>query len=1044
MKQKIILLPFFFLLFFCVEAILAQDCKVTSENQKVFLKYPESKKEFDKFNNYTKNVVRKKQTSLLNRAEETYTIPVVVHVYGSVQHGQTVTYEKIEVALDKLNEDFNGLNDDFNTVDPIFSGRRGTLSIRFALAKIDPNGGSTNGVVFHPEKAGYGNGSGYDAQIAADAWDNYKYMNVYIMGDLYADGSATNSGVAWYPNTAMSDNNTARVVYNGRYIHGNTNKEFASVLTHEFGHWLNLIHTFEGGCNDPNGDYVDDTPKEDSNSGDDGCTVGASDCGNLINYENYMGYDAAAGCGKMFTQGQIDRMLTALQHPARKPLWQPANLTSTGVDLTGASLVVDSPIVEEALSNNGAIVNEAKNVTLQGGAFTVSSGSLFEGTHFDTSLPQGVSAQITVVDNQKLNVKFTGQVLNHAKADNSTGTITFKNAAISGGTPSLNSDKVTFNFSFYDPYKVVYFDNQDYTANSGNTWTFFTIDGASNNRFGTFYENNSLILETYKKALVCQSGTRNVKPVDLNTVIDEQSSWVDGGGYPDLHVIRNASYTSWDGKTAYIGFQLELYPGKTNYGWFRVSVNNNGTSYSLLDYAYSTEPYGAIKAGSKVWDGGSTCNDGIQNGDETGVDCGGSCEPCVITYCDSNGKSVNDEFISNVQLNTINNSSSGSNGGYADYTSTVSTSLSKGGDYSITITPSWSSTIYSEGYSVWIDYNQDGDFTDSGEQVWSKTASKDTSVTGEFTVPNSVISGETRMRVSMKYNGIATACESFSYGEVEDYKIVIGSGVVTCNDDIQNGDETGVDCGGSCESCNTNDDIVYVDIDDLTVTPNDVWKVFKIETGDNTDYGAWYTSNSVRLETYNKDIVCESTTSNISYLAEGVSVGVPSNFVANSYPYTVSSSDYTSWNGKTGFIGFTFKINGNPHYGWFHISVASDGQSYTLTDYAYNKTANAAITTVTRSGVVGANHEKLNDSGIISATPNPFISQTKIDVSSLSKDGAIRLDVYDLLGRHIHSKDIQSPSTFILIDDSVIKREGMYLLKIQSGKQIKTLSILKK
>ena len=26
----------------------------------------------------------------------------------------------------------------------------------------------------------------------------------------------------------------------------------------------------------------------------------------------------------------------------------------------------------------------------------------------------------------------------------------------------------------------------------------------------------------------------------------------------------------------------------------------------------------------------ATCNDGIQNGDETGVDCGGSCEPCAV------------------------------------------------------------------------------------------------------------------------------------------------------------------------------------------------------------------------------------------------------------------------------------------------------------------------------------------------------------------------------------------------------------------------------
>jgi chitodextrinase len=30
------------------------------------------------------------------------------------------------------------------------------------------------------------------------------------------------------------------------------------------------------------------------------------------------------------------------------------------------------------------------------------------------------------------------------------------------------------------------------------------------------------------------------------------------------------------------------------------------------------------------------------------------------------------------------------------------------------------------------------------------------------------------MRVSMKYNGIPTACEAFPYGEVEDYTVIIG------------------------------------------------------------------------------------------------------------------------------------------------------------------------------------------------------------------------------------------------------------------------------
>lgn len=39
--------------------------------------------------------------------------------------------------------------------------------------------------------------------------------------------------------------------------------------------------------------------------------------------------------------------------------------------------------------------------------------------------------------------------------------------------------------------------------------------------------------------------------------------------------------------------------------------------------------------GSGGGGGGATCSDGIQNGNETGVDCGGSCAPCVVTSCDA-------------------------------------------------------------------------------------------------------------------------------------------------------------------------------------------------------------------------------------------------------------------------------------------------------------------------------------------------------------------------------------------------------------------------
>ena len=146
----------------------------------------------------------------------------------------------------------------------------------------------------------------------------------------------------------------------------------------------------------------------------------------------------------------------------------------------------------------------------------------------------------------------------------------------------------------------------------------------------------------------------------------------------------------------------------------------------------------------------------------------------TISYCNSKGASVADEYIQKVELGSINNTSTGGNG-YSDFTS-ISTSLLKGEDNTITITPRWTGTLYNEGYGVFIDYNQDGDFSDAGEVVYTKAPSKTTPVVGSFTVPTGATEGATRMRIVLKYNATPTACEaSFQYGEVEDYTVVIES-----------------------------------------------------------------------------------------------------------------------------------------------------------------------------------------------------------------------------------------------------------------------------
>ena len=143
----------------------------------------------------------------------------------------------------------------------------------------------------------------------------------------------------------------------------------------------------------------------------------------------------------------------------------------------------------------------------------------------------------------------------------------------------------------------------------------------------------------------------------------------------------------------------------------------------------------------------------------------------TVTYCASRGNNTADEFINRVQLGTINNLS-GNNGGYGNFTS-LSTNLVRGRSNSITITPTWTGTVFREAYRVWIDYNKDGDFLDAGEQVVNVTRTTATPIARSFTVPTTALLGATRMRVSMKYNASPTSCEIFTDGEVEDYTVNI-------------------------------------------------------------------------------------------------------------------------------------------------------------------------------------------------------------------------------------------------------------------------------
>ena len=352
MKNIPFLLIFALLL---VTSVNAQQCGTydgSYEEQKQ--KFPSFYQNLDGINadlevNY-KSVLSKMKNLKVENGKKI--IPVVVHVIHNLG-GENISDASIQGALDILNANINGQASNFlNKTPDIFASVRGDLNVEFRLAKIDPQGNPTSGIIRvrseltnEPEPR--------DAVKALSYWNSYQYLNIWTLQKFQpqADGN-TLLGYAQFPSSGSMSTDGV-VLLASQMVSGGT-------LTHECGHWLGLRHVWgDASCGDDN--VKDTPPAREPNYGINisdfpyhvglvnpstglvpwGCVADSlSPAGEM--FVNYMDYSSDAHV-TMFTMGQNQVMNETLEGlydeesgvsgiGYREYMWSDENIILTGVE----------------------------------------------------------------------------------------------------------------------------------------------------------------------------------------------------------------------------------------------------------------------------------------------------------------------------------------------------------------------------------------------------------------------------------------------------------------------------------------------------------------------------------------------------------------------------------------------------------------------------------------------------------------------------------------------------------------------------------------
>ena len=647
-------------------------------------------------------------------------------------------------------------------------------------------------------------------------------------------------------------------------------------------------------------------------------------------------------------------------------VWNVGENQTVSWDVAGTSTgSVNTPTVNIYLSTDGGISFP----------FLLASNVDNDGSHtFSVPPADGDSSELRVMVEGNNNIFYAINTTNFS--------LQASEFSISVAEPSVevcSPNDVTYDF-IYNTY-LGFTGTTTFSVNglpSGVNSSFSTdtasIDGTSVSL--TLSNIGSLNENTYDFQITGTSGTI-VKNADVNFTVllnITETTTLTSPINNDTDVSTTPTFF-WDAISNASSYDIEI-ATDTQFNSIIVSENITTNSYTATSLSQSTTYYWRVKAKNSCGEGNFS-----QINSFTTQTC---------SRCASEGTTQYDTSTTRVIFNTIDNAS-GKPSGYSDYLN-ISTTIERDASYDLTLQVNTDGN-YATGSRVWIDWNQNCDFDDAGEEYTLGTASNQ--VDGETSnsplsilIPPDASLGQTVMRVSTRYNAYPTSCQQNFDGEVEDYTLnIISTNSISWTGAVNTSWNNLLNW--STGAVPTSSDVVIIDgtfTNEPTISGTDaeVNSIF-VASGNTLTIGQ-SSSLTVSGDLTNSGTVTLNSTANdfSSLIVEGSATGdITYNRFVNSYndglgggwdlvgsPTVMTITDFTTANGANIQVlgdDYAFSQYDNAIGDWVRYQTASQtgsftsGQGYSMATVEISPPPpGAAGTTVAFTGAMQTTDQSIN------------------------------------------------------------------------------------